>query len=217
MSSRLSIREPREDFIDNTIGTFNVCEICRLLNIPLVFNSSMKVYPGEDKLHCPYGLSKSVGEEYIKVYNQLYNLQFVINRPSTVYGPLQEASEDGGWVTHFIKSYIANKVITLFGDGTQSRDILYIDDMISLLVDEIDNFNLYSGKVSECGGGEVNELSLLQLLEFLTYRNVEFGKRLKGDMQRFVCDNTPVSSINNWKPKVCWKEGVNLTREFYEK
>src|ERR1017187_6344869 len=108
-STQISLRDPKLDFTDNVIGTFNVCEVARQYNIPIIFNSTMKVYPGEDWIITPYGLSKLVGEQYIKMYHDLYGLEYIINRPSSVYGPNQEGSEDGGWFTWFIKAYVQNK------------------------------------------------------------------------------------------------------------
>jgi UDP-glucose 4-epimerase len=213
-STQISLRDPQLDFIDNVMGTFNVCEIARQRNIPIIFNSSMKVYPGEDGIITPYGLSKLVGEQYIKMYHDLYGLEYIINRPSSVYGPNQEGSEDGGWFTWFIKAYVQNKTITLFGDGTQTRDVLYIDDHVDLLVDQIDNFDLYKNNEYDFGGGPENILSLNQLLETLNYNRIIEDKKLPGDVQHFANDNIAVGKINGWSPKVGWQEGLERTKEW---
>ena len=216
-SSQISLREPSVDFTDNAIGTFNVCEFSRNNgNIPIIFNSTMKVYPGEDGIIPPYGTSKLVGEMYLKMYQKVYGVPYVINRPSSVYGPLQNGSDDGGWVTWFIKAKFTNQKINLYGDGTQSRDILYIDDMIDILVDEIKHFDLYKNNDFDFGGGIENELSLNELLDYIDYHNTEFKPKLKGDVQRFICDNKKIHELTGWKPKVSWKEGVNETLEFFK-
>jgi len=216
-SSQISLREPSVDFTDNAIGTFNVCEFSRNNgNIPIIFNSTMKVYPGEDGIIPPYGTSKLVGEMYLKMYQKVYGVPYVINRPSSVYGPLQDGSDDGGWVTWFIKAKFTNQKINLYGDGTQSRDILYIDDMIDILVDEIKHFDLYKNNDFDFGGGIENELSLNELLDYIDYHNTEFKPKLKGDVQRFICDNKKIHELTGWKPKVSWKEGVNETLEFFK-
>lgn len=216
-SSQISLREPRMDFYDNALGTVNVCELSRLCgNVPIIFNSTMKVYKGEDGIIPPYGTSKMVGEMYLKLYNELYGVPYVINRPSSVYGPRQAGSDDGGWVTWFIKAKLTNQKINLYGDGTQSRDILYIDDCIDILLDEIQNFDKYKGQTIDWGGGIENELSLNQLLDYIDYHNFETKPKLKGDVQRFIVDNTKASSINGWKPKVHWKEGVDKTLEWFK-
>jgi len=216
-STQISLRDPQLDFIDNAIGTFNICEVARKYNIPIIFNSSMKVYPGEDGIITPYGLSKLVGEQYIKMYHDLYGLEYIINRPSSVYGPNQEGSEDGGWFTWFIKAYIQNKTVTLFGDGTQTRDVLYIDDCVDLLIDQIENFDLYKNKEYDFGGGPDNVLSLNKLLETLDYQRIIEDKKLPGDVQHFANDNIAVGKINGWSPKVHWTEGLERTKEWLEK
>lgn len=217
-SSQISLREPAVDFKDNVVGTFNVCELSRLCGgIPIIFNSTMKVYPGEDGIIPPYGISKQIGEMYLKLFNQLYDIPYVINRPSSVYGPLQDGSDDGGWVTWFIKAKLTNQKINLYGDGTQSRDILYIDDCIDMLVDEVMNFEKYKGHIIDWGGGIDNELSLNQLLDHIDYHNVEYKPKLRGDVQRFIVDNTKASKINDWKPKVNCIDGVDKTLEWFKK
>lgn len=217
-SSQISLREPQTDFIDNVIGTFNVCEFSRTHgNIPIIFNSTMKVYKGEDGIIPPYGVSKQIGEIYLKTFNQIYDLPYVINRPSSVYGPLQNGSDDGGWVTWFIKAKFTNQKINLYGDGTQSRDILYIDDCIDMLEDEILNFEKYKNKDFDWGGGLENELSLNELLDYIGYHNVEYKPKLKGDVQRFIVDNTIATSINGWKPKISVYDGVNKALEYFKK
>lgn len=213
-SSQISLREPKTDFTDNAIGTFNVCEVARIHKLPVIFNSTMKVYPGEDGIIPPYGISKLVGEMYLKMYHEVYGLDYIINRPSSVYGPLQDGSEDGGWFTWFIKASVRNQPITLFGDGTQSRDVLYIDDMIDLLVDEIENFDKYKNDDYDFGGGIENEVSLMELLRKLDYKHYTHGELLKGDVKRFVCDNTKTTNVNGWSPKVSWQDGLERTLQY---
>jgi len=215
-SSQISLREPQTDFVDNVLGTFNVCEVSRLHgNIPIIFNSSMKVQPGDDGLIAPYGLSKIVGESYLDLFHKIYGVDSVINRPSSVYGPGQNGSTDGGWFTWFIKASIEGLPITLFGDGTQSRDVLYIDDHIELLIDQIDHFDLYSNTIYDFGGGPSNEVSLNELLDVLKYKNLIVAPKLPADVQRLVNDNQEITSVNGWQPSTNWLKGVELTRDAF--
>ena len=215
-SSQISLREPQMDFTDNALGTVNVCELSRLCGgVPIIFNSTMKVYPGEDGIIPPYGTSKLVGETYLRLYNQLYDVPYVINRPSSVYGPRQDGSDDGGWVTWFIKAKLTGQKINLYGDGTQSRDILYIDDCVDIIQDEVENFNKYKNKDFDFGGGVENEVSLNELLDYIDYHNTETKDKLKGDVQRFICDNLKMKELG-WKPKVSWKDGVDKTLEWFK-
>ena len=213
-SSQISLRDPHLDFIDNVIGTFNVCEAARIYGLPVIFNSTMKIYPGEDGIIVPYGLSKIIGEQYIESFHKIYGMQYIINRPSSVYGPFQEGSEDGGWFTWFVKASVKSQTITLFGDGSQSRDVLYVDDCVDLLVDQINNFDLYKNKSYDFGGGEENVLSLKDLLNKLEYNNVIFGNRLPGDVQHFSNDNIAINAVNGWYPKTNWRIGLERTSEW---
>ena len=216
-STTVSLRSPAADFTDNAVGTFNVAEAARRAGgVPVLFMSSVKVRPGADGLVAPLGLSKRVGEDYLRLYGDLYDLPHIINRPSTVYGPGQDGSPEAGWVTWFLKAVIHRWPITLYGDGSQSRDILHIDDMTALLVDQVEHFDDYAGRTYDVGGGPENEVALLELLEALEYSNVVRGERLPGDLQRVVTDNAAVSAVQGWKPAVHWRDGVRSTLEWME-
>lgn len=213
-STAVSLRDPAEDFTANALGTFNVAEAARQLGgIPVVFTSSVKVHPGADGLIAPLGLSKRVGEDYLHLYGGLYGLPHVILRPSTVYGPGQDGSAEAGWVTWFLRAYRNRRQITINGDGTQSRDVLHIDDMTHLLVDIVEHFPDYSTATApyEVGGGPDNEVSLNELLAALEYTNIQHAARLPGDLQRVVTDNTAITAVRGWQPTVGWLAGARST------
>jgi CDP-paratose 2-epimerase len=212
-STAVSLTSPAADFHDNAVGTFNVAEAARLAGgVPVLFTSSVKVYPGPDGLIAPLGQSKLVGEQYLRLYGDLYGLPHVILRPSTVYGPGQDGGPEAGWVTWFLQAVEEQLLITIHGDGTQSRDILHIGDFTELLVDIVENFSAYQGRTYEVGGGPDNEVSLLQLLAALGYHNIAHDQRLPGDLQRVVTDNTAVSAVRGWKPTVPWRDGIATLR-----
>jgi CDP-paratose 2-epimerase len=215
-STSVSLEDPARDFTDNVIGTFNVAEAARLAgNIPVVFTSSVKVHPGADGLTAPLGLSKAVGEDYLRLYRELYGLPSVILRPSTVYGPGQNGTSEAGWVTWFLRAFHDRKPITIHGDGTQSRDILYINDFTALLIDIVEYFPRYSrAEAYDVGGGPTNEVSLRGLLAFLGHTDVVHDERLPGDLQRVVTDNTDISGASGWTPRVRWKDGVRDTLDW---
>jgi nucleoside-diphosphate-sugar epimerase len=218
-STSVSLEDPARDFTDNVIGTFNVAEAARLAgNVPVVFTSSVKVHPGADGLTAPLGLSKAVGEDYLRLYRELYGLPSVVLRPSTVYGPGQRGTSEAGWVTWFLRAFCDRQPITIHGDGSQSRDILYIDDFTSLLVDIVEHHADYSTATEpyDVGGGPENELQLLQLVNALeietgTRHRVTHDERLPGDLQRVVTDNAAITAVRGWKPTTHWFDGIRKT------
>ncbi|WP_435279352.1 NAD-dependent epimerase/dehydratase family protein [Streptomyces sp. 1222.5] len=217
-STSRSLADPAQDFHDNAVGTFNVAEVARRFDgIPVLFTSTVKVHPGADGLIAPLGQSKLVGEQYLRLYGDLYDVPSVILRPSTVYGPGQNGSPEAGWVTWFLRACWHSKPLTIHGDGTQSRDILYIDDCTRLLVDIVEHFDAYQSSTPyEVGGGPGNEVSLLDLLqawETDTGRAhpVTHDARLPGDLQRIVQDNTGISAVRGWQPTTDWLDGVRQT------
>lgn len=220
-STQISLTDPAADFRDNAIGTFNVAEAARQAgNVPVLFTSSVKVHPGPDELIAPLGQSKLVGEQYLRLYGDLYGLPHVILRPSTVYGPGQDGTSESGWVSWFLRAFWERRQITVHGDGTQSRDILYIDDFTRLLVDIVENFDAYQGRTYDVGGGPDNEVSLWGLLNWLTESSssgivgVSYDERLPGDLQRVVTDNTAISDVRDWKPTTHWIDGVRSTLDW---
>lgn len=219
-STQVSLRDPTQDFTDNAVGTFNVAEAARRAGgVPVLFTSSVKVHPGPDGLIAPLGQSKLVGEQYLRLYGDLYDLPHVILRPSTVYGPGQDGTAEAGWVTWLLRAFWERKQITLHGDGTQSRDVLYIDDFARLLVDIVENFDAYQGRTYDVGGGPGNEVSLLDLLHGLETStgvrpDVVHDERLPGDLQRVVTDNEAISGVRGWKPTTSWIDGVRSTLDW---
>src|SRR5215831_10232687 len=153
-----SVEDPATDFNVNALGTFNVLEAARRngRRPTLVFTSTNKVYGGiedvvvverparyefqdpqsgisEDQpldFHSPYGCSKGAADQYVRDYARIYHLPTVVFRMSCIYGPRQFGTEDQGWIAHFIISVLTGKPITIYGDGKQVRDVLYVEDLV---------------------------------------------------------------------------------------
>ena len=183
-----SVLDPREDFEINALGTFNILEATRLYSPEAVFEfaSTNKVYGKMDKIgvterngryeydelqkgidenynidfHSPYGCSKGAADQYVRDYNRIYGLKTVVLRQSCIYGTRQFGIEDQGWVAWFVIASLLNKPITVYGDGKQIRDILWIDDLVDVYVKLFENAEKVSGKVFNIGGGPSNTLSL---------------------------------------------------------
>ncbi len=235
-----SFEHPFYDFNTNALGTMNVLEAIRKTahQPPLLFTSTNKVYgnladkdlvaddqryimEGKDidesqklDFHSPYGCSKGSAESYIRDYARIYGLKTVVFRMSCIYGPHQFGTEDQGWVAHFLIQVLKGKPLTIFGDGKQVRDILFIDDLINafeLVREKIDNL---PGEEFNIGGGYDNSISLreyIKLIENITGEEVtkRYSDWRDGDQRYYVSDTSKFNSKTGWSPKNNISEGVD--------
>src|SRR4029079_7417490 len=106
--------------------------------------------------HSPYGCSKGAADQYVRDYHRIYGLRTVVFRMSCIYGPRQFGNEDQGWVAHFIIASMTGKPITIYGDGKQVRDILFIDDLVRAFRMAAEKIGVTAGQVFNIGGGVSN-------------------------------------------------------------
>jgi CDP-paratose 2-epimerase len=241
-----SVTNPREDFEINALGTFNLLEAVReTKSDPIVmYSSTNKVYGGmtdirivekkgryayadypkgisESRLldfHSPYGCSKGTADQYMIDYQRIYGIRTVVFRQSCIYGYRQFGIEDQGWVAWFTIAAMLGKKISIYGDGKQVRDVLFIDDLLDAYEAAIKNIDRVKGQAFNIGGGYRNTMSLLELLSFL---EKFFGKKIPikyadwrpGDQPVFVCDITKAKKLLGWEPKINPEQGV---RKLYE-
>ncbi len=237
-----SVMHPREDFEINVTGTFNVLEAARLMaNHPIVlFASTNKVYGGMESLiveeketryayrdyprgipetypldfHSPYGCSKGAGDQYVRDYARIYNLPTVVFRQSCIYGPRQFGVEDQGWVAWFVIAAVLDRPITIYGDGKQVRDLLYVEDLLDAYDAAVANIDRVAGQTFNVGGGPENQLSVWKefgpLLERLTGREipVRWSDWRPGDQRIFVANIRKAAGYLGWRPKVGVEEGI---------
>jgi CDP-paratose 2-epimerase len=236
-----SVVNPREDFEVNALGTFNVLEAVRqhAREAAVIYSSTNKVYGGlehvpvvdragrhefrdlttgvseEEPLdfHSPYGCSKGAADQYVRDYARIYGLRTVSLRQSCIYGYRQFGVEDQGWVAWFTIASVLGRPITIYGDGKQVRDILFVDDLCDLYVATAKHIESAAGHVFNAGGGPGNQLSLHELLtdlEALSGKRIErrYDKTRPGDQPVFVCNIDKAARDLLWRPKVSAKEGV---------
>jgi CDP-paratose 2-epimerase len=241
-----SVVNPRMDFEVNALGTLNILESIRLAEIksPVIYSSTNKVYGAlEDvdiierdgryeyadlpngiseerilEFHSPYGCSKGAADQYFCDYFRVYGLRTVVFRQSCVYGYRQFGAEDQGWVAWFTIATQLGRPIIIYGDGKQTRDILFIDDLLNAFDAAVANIETVAGRVYNIGGGPENVISLLDLLSYLEHKEgrpipyKEEGWR-SGDQRVYVSDIQKAYSELNWMPQIGWKQGLDL---FYE-
>ena len=238
-----SVLHPREDFEINAQGTFNVLEAARLSgrNPALLYASTNKVYGGMDEVavaegdtsyyypdlpfgaseaqpldfHSPYGCSKGAGDQYVRDYYRIYDLPTVVFRQSCIYGPRQFGVEDQGWVAWFVIAAIMGRPITIYGDGKQVRDVLFVEDLLDAYDLALENLSIAKGQVYNVGGGADNTLSIWRefgpLLEELVGHEipVTWDDWRPGDQRVFIADTRKAKRELGWEPKINVKTGVS--------
>src|SRR5207253_6556705 len=118
--------------------------------------------------HSPYGCSKGGADQYVIDYARTFGLPAVVFRMSCIYGPHQFGNEDQGWVAHFLIRALKDQPITLYGDGMQVRDILFVEDLVDAFLLAQANMATLAGQAFNMGGGPANTISLLELLDMIT-------------------------------------------------
>src|SRR6266446_5267375 len=183
-----SVDDPRLDFEINTVGTLNVLEAARLSDRKpiIVFTSTNKVYGEMESVvtveqesrytyrdlphgvseaqpvdfHSPYGCSKGAADQYVHDYFRIYGLRTVVFRMSCIYGNRQFGNEDQGWVAHFVLTALQNGSLTIYGDGKQVRDLLYIEDLVNAFLLAVARIDRTAGEIYNIGGGPSNAVSV---------------------------------------------------------
>lgn len=163
--------------------------------------------------HSPYGNSKGAADQYILDYTRSFGLKNLVFRMSCIYGPHQFGTEDQGWVAHFILKALKNEKITLYGNGMQVRDILYVDDLVNAFLLAWANIDELKGEVFNIGGGPANAISLLELIKMLEELNQEkitvgMDEWRKGDQKYYVSDYSKFNRATGWKPEFSYRKGV---------
>jgi CDP-paratose 2-epimerase len=237
-----SVENPQEDFAINAQGTLNVLEAARSIKpLPvLLFTSTNKVYGGIDHVriverptryeyesqpdgisescpldfHSPYGCSKGAADQYVRDYFRIYGLPTVVLRMSCIYGPRQFGNEDQGWVAHFALTGLRGGDLTIYGDGKQVRDLLYVDDLVEAMMRCISQPDRVAGEIFNIGGGPANTISvwtelrdpLAKLIGKLP--NVTYGPFRPGDQRVYISDIRKAQRQLAWTPKVGVAEGL---------
>lgn len=242
-----SVSNPREDFEINALGTFNVLEGARKSNTDptLIFTSTNKVYGALDDLeieeqktrydfktlktgvpserpiepHTPYGCSKGSADSYCLDYHRIYSLNTVVFRMSCIYGTRQFGNVDQGWVVHFIITHILGKPISIYGDGKQVRDILFIDDLVNAFQLATKEIGKTKGQAYAIGGGQKFTISLLELVDQIEKSknkkfNLTFEDWRPSDQKVYYSDISKAKKGFGWAPAIDPRTGVGRLYEW---
>ncbi len=242
-----SVENPEKDLRDNVFGTFNVLEMTRKYapDAVLLFSSTNKVYGNLDKagveetdtsyrlkdlvngisektpldFYSPYGCSKGSADQYVRDYSRIFNLKTIVFRQSCIYGYRQLGVEDQGWVAWFIISALKDRKITIYGNGKQVRDILFIEDLIKAYDSAVNKTGSTAGQIYNIGGGPDNQISLLVFLDKIKKylgKDVDysFSDWRPGDQYIYVSDVLKAKEDFDWKPETGADEGIKKLVEW---
>jgi CDP-paratose 2-epimerase len=171
------------------------------------------------EFHSPYGCSKGVAEQYVLDYARTFGLRTVVFRMSCIYGPHQFGTEDQGWVAHFLITALRRQPLTIFGDGLQVRDLLFVDDLVEAMLAAQANIDRLSGEAFNIGGGPANATSLVELLDLIgdvtgerPLARMEPWRR--ADQRYYVSSTRKFGEATGWAPQVGVRSGVTRLLEW---
>jgi len=224
LAAQINVQEsldfPERSFLNNVIGTYNILEGARKFNTKVILIGTCMVYDlassniaiSEEhgvKPTSPYAGSKIAAEELALSYYYGFNLPVIILRPFNTYGPFQKTNMDGGVVSIFVNNKIKNTKIQIFGDGTQTRDLLYVEDCAEFIVSAIE-CDKCVGEIINAGTGK--DVSIKNLAELIMGNKnlIEYVKHHhpQSEIMKLVCNNSKAKRLLNWEPKTSLKEGI---------
>ncbi len=221
-----SIDDPQTTFANDTLGTFRVLEKCRHYRVKMVFISTCMVYDAahdswgisEDhptKPASPYAGSKIAAENLVLSYYYAYALPVVIVRPFNTYGPFQKSGGEGGVVAIFIKNKLENKPLTIYGDGSQTRDLLYVEDCADFIA-AAGYSQSAEGQILNAGLGRdisINELAGLIMEDPSKIKHLAHIHP-QSEIRKLLCNYAKAKTMLDWEPKISLEDGIRRTEEW---
>lgn len=225
---RQSVANPVHDAQINVLGTLNLLQAAQRTPVKkVIFASSGGAIYGEQQefpaseTHpenpmSPYGLTKKIGEEYLKLYQRLYGLPFVVLRYANVYGPRQNPHGEAGVVAIFCQKILEGKTPVIYGDGEQTRDYVYVEDVtqanLLALNEKIEGtFNIGTGR-------ETSVNTLFQILAQVSGQSsVEYAAAKLGEQRRSVISPQNAARTLNWNLKTEFQDGIAKTWQWFER
>ncbi len=177
---------------------------------------------GEGRPLCfetPYGCSKGAADQYVLDAARTFGLPACVLRLSCVFGPHQVPAPEQGWVTHFLGAALNDRHVTIFGDGKQVRDLLYVEDLVAALLLAEEKIAGLRGHAFNLGGGSANALSVLEILALVEELRgatlaIDFGEWRAGDQRYYVSDYRSFARETGWRPQVDLRTGLLRTYEW---
>ncbi len=224
-----SIDHPVEVFQSDVAGTLLLLEQCRKHGTRMVFVSSCMVYDAAaadgaiDENHSvkaasPYAAAKLSAEHLVMSYHHAYGLPSVVLRPFNTYGPFQKSNSEGGVISIFLEREIGGGELEIYGDGTQTRDLLYVEDCARFIA-EAGFSEKAVGRTINAGTGA--DISVNELAELIC----RDGPRIKhvphihpqSEIMKLCCDNSSAKALLGWEPATSLEDGISKTRRWLQK
>jgi len=223
-----SIQEPVYDADVNINGTINILEACHEADVKkVIFSSTAAVYGNlqkelisEEDMAVPssyYGLSKLTAESYIRLFYQLYGLSYTILRYGNVYGPRQTAKGEGGVVAVFLDMIKKGIPLCIHGDGKQTRDFIYVKDIVQANIAAIERGHQQTIQVSTSQRTSVNELLNMMIKIHGSPFDTTHVPAREGDIKHSCLDNKKARQLLKWQPQVNILQGLKETYTFSQK
>ncbi|WP_096189355.1 dTDP-glucose 4,6-dehydratase [Evansella halocellulosilytica] len=221
-----SIDDPKTTFENDTIGTFHMLELCKKNHVKIVFMSTCMVYENASKESgiketdpikpaSPYAGSKIAAENMVLSYYFAYNLPTVVIRPFNTYGPYQKTGGEGGVVAIFIKNKLDGKPLNIYGTGTQTRDLLFVEDCAEFVV-RTGYSDKANGEIINAGLGRdisINDLAKLVVNDPSRIHHVAHIHP-QSEIPKLLCNYEKAKKLLDWEPKITLEEGIKRTESW---
>lgn len=230
LAAQINVQEsldfPEKAFENNIIGTYNILENARIFNTKVILIGTCMVYDLADpniaisethpiKPASPYAGSKLAAEELALSYFYGFKLPVVILRPFNTYGPFQKTNMDGGVVSIFVKNKLNNEKLTIFGEGEQTRDLLYVEDCADFIV-KASECEKCIGEIINAGTGRSISINDLAMLIVGDQNRIEHIKHHhpQSEILKLICDNSKAKRLLDWEPTFSLEEGTAKLEEW---
>jgi len=223
-----SIRDPRSTTDVNVIGTLRVLEMARRLGADrVILASSAAVYGMTQDLPAkedtpvapisPYGVSKAACELYCSAFEHNHGIQVFSLRYFNVYGPRQTSSQYSGVISIFAKKLLRGRSLRIFGDGSQTRDFVYVSDVVDGTIQALEGDGMTSRVFNIAGGAETSILGLAETMKNVvgSHSDLTFSPSHLGDLHRSCADIARARKELNYHPKVPLKDGLTQTIQYF--
>jgi len=225
---RESVKNPIEDAKINILGGLNILENCKKFNVKkIIFSSTGGAIYGQASIVptpesyiaeplSPYGIAKLATEKYLNYYNKVFGMPFLVLRFANVYGPRQNSKGEAGVIAIFCSQFFSNKQPIINGDGFQTRDFVYVFDVVKAILSAMDSEKTGVFNVGTAKETNINDIFLM--IKKSTGSVLEEAHRPseKGEQQRSCLDYSKIKSELNWMPEYDLKTGIEKTVEWFK-